>query len=63
MRYFCALKILFISLVASTITIYGLIIAVNITRASYTFTNGEVSIIWILMAILVSNILKMQVLF
>ena len=58
MKYLCALRDLIISLVASTIIIYGLNIAAGFAGANYTFTNGEVFIIWILMAILINSCLK-----
>ena len=58
MKYLCALRDLVISLVASTIIIYGLNIIAGFAGADYNFTNGEVFIIWILMAILVLNCLK-----
>ena len=58
MKYLCALKNLFISLITSTVIIYGLNIIAGLKGADYTFTNGEVFIIWILMAILVNNCLK-----
>ena len=58
MKYLCAIKDLAISLVVSTIIIYGLNIAAGFAGADYNFTNGEVFIIWILMAILVNNCLK-----
>ena len=58
MKYLCALRDLIISLVASTIIIYGLNIAAGFAGADYSFTNGEVFIIWILMAILVNSCLK-----
>ena len=58
MKYLCALKNLVISLVASTIIIYGLNIVSGFAGADYNFTNGEVFIIWILMAILINNCLK-----
>ena len=41
MKYLCALKDLLISLVASTIIIYGLNIVAGFAGADYTFTNGE----------------------
>ena len=52
MNYLSALKNLLISLVTSTIIIYGLNIAAGFAGADYSFTNGEAFIIWILMAIL-----------
>ena len=58
MKYLFALKDLVISLFISTIIIYGLNIAAGFAGADYNFTNGEVFIIWILMAILVNNCLK-----
>jgi len=58
MRFLCALKYLLISLVISTIIIYGLNILAGFAGADYSFTNGESFIIWILMAILVNNCLK-----
>jgi hypothetical protein len=47
-----------ISLIVSTIIIYGLNIIAGFAGADYTFTNGEAFIIWILMAILVNNCMK-----
>jgi len=58
MRFLCALKYLLISLVISTIIIYGLNILAGFAGADYSFTNGESFMIWILMAILVNNCLK-----
>ena len=58
MKYLCALKDLFISLIVSTFIIYGLNIAAGFAGADYSFTNGEAFMIWILMAILVNNCLK-----
>jgi len=58
MKYLCALKDLLISLVLSTIIIYGLNIVAGFAGADYIFTNGEAFIVWILMAILVNNCLK-----
>jgi len=58
MKYLCAIKDLAISLVVSTVIIYGLNIVAGFAGADYTFTHGEVFIIWILMAILVNNCLK-----
>ena len=58
MNYLSALKNLLISLVTSTIIIYGLNIAASFAGADYSFTNGESFIIWILMAILINNCLK-----
>ena len=58
MIFLCALKYLLISLVISTIIIYGLNILAGFAGADYSFTNGESFMIWILMAILVNNCLK-----
>ena len=58
MKYLCALRDLIISLVASTVFIYGLNILAGFAGADYSFTNGEAFIIWILMAILVNSCLK-----
>ncbi|MDA7604307.1 hypothetical protein N8990_03920 [Candidatus Pelagibacter sp.] len=58
MKYLCAIKDLAISLVVSTVIIYGLNIVAGFAGADYTFTNGEAFMIWILMAILVNNCLK-----
>ncbi len=58
MKYLCALRDLLISLVTSTIIIYAINIIAGFAGADYIFTNGEVFIVWILMAILVNNCLK-----
>ena len=58
MKYLCALKDLVISLIASTIIIYGLNILAGFAGADYVFTNGEAFMVWILMAILINNCLK-----
>ena len=55
MKYLCALRDLLISLVASTIIIYAINFVAGFAGADYSFTNGEVFVIWILMAILVNN--------
>ena len=47
MKYLCALRDLIISLIASTFIIYGLNIVAGFAGADYSFTNGEVFIIWI----------------
>ena len=49
---------LIISLVISTIIIYAINFVAGIAGADYSFTNGEVFVIWILMAILVNNCFK-----
>ena len=58
MNYLFALKDLLISLFISTVIVYGLNIAAGFAGADYNFTNGEVFIIWILMAILINNCIK-----
>tara|TARA_B110000438_G_scaffold242910_1_gene242687 strand:+ start:368 stop:547 length:180 start_codon:yes stop_codon:yes gene_type:complete len=58
MKYLCALKNLLISLVVSTIIIYSINIIAGFAGADYTFTHGEIFVIWILMAILVNNCFK-----
>jgi len=58
MKYLCTLKDLLISLLVSTVIFYGLNIVAGFAGADYNFTNGEVFIIWILMAILVNNCLR-----
>ncbi|MDC1156014.1 hypothetical protein OAS94_01010 [Candidatus Pelagibacter sp.] len=58
MKYLCALKDLLISLLVSTIIIYAINFTAGIAGADYIFTNGEVFVVWILMAILVNNCLK-----
>ena len=58
MKYITGTINLIISLTASTVIIYAINIIAGFGGADYTFTNGEVFIIWILMAILVNNCLK-----
>lgn len=55
MKYIIGLIDLIISLVVSTIIIYAINIIAGFAGADYLFTNGEVFVIWILMAILVNN--------
>ena len=55
MKYITGLINLILSLVVSTIIIYAINLIAGIAGADYTFTNGEVFVIWILMAILVNN--------
>ena len=43
------------SLVISTIIIYAINFIAGFAGADYSFTNGEVFVMWILMAILVNN--------
>ena len=55
MKYVTGLINLIFSLVISTIIIYAINIVAGFAVADYSFTNGEVFVIWILMAILVNN--------
>ncbi len=55
MKYVTGLINLIFSLVVSTIIIYAINIVAGFAGADYSFTNGEVFVIWILMAILVNN--------
>ena len=55
MRYITGLINLIISLVVSTIIIYGINIIAGFAGADYSFSHGETFVIWILMAILVNN--------
>ena len=58
MRYVNGLTNLIVSLVVSTIIIYTINFVAGFAGADYNFTNGEVFVIWILMAILVNNCFK-----
>ncbi len=58
MKYITGLINLLISLIVSTIIIYAINLIAGFAGADYSFTNGEVFIIWILMAILVNNCFK-----
>ena len=55
MNFIKGLINLITSLVVSTIIIYTINFIAGFAGADYTFTNGEVFIIWILMSILVNN--------
>ena len=55
MNYLNSLIKLIISLVVSTVIIYSINIIAGFGGADYSFTNGEVFVIWILMAILINN--------
>jgi|TARA_B100000212_G_C27207654_1_gene461548 ABC-type transport system involved in multi-copper enzyme maturation permease subunit len=55
MKYVSGLINLIISLVVSTIIIYGINIVAGFAGADYSFSHGETFVIWILMAILVNN--------
>ena len=58
MKYISGSINLLISLVVSTIIIYAINIIAGFAGADYSFTNGEVFVMWILMAILVNNCFK-----
>ena len=58
MRYLAGLIDLLVSLIVSTIIIYTINFIAGFAGADYSFTNGEVFIIWILMAILVNSSFK-----
>ena len=49
---------LIVSLIVSTIIIYAINIVAGFAGADYSFTNGEVFVMWILMGILVHNCFK-----
>ena len=55
MKYLSGLINLVTSLVISTIIIYAINFVAGFAGADYSFTNGEVFVMWILMAILVNN--------
>ena len=55
MKYISGSINLLISLVVSTIIIYTINFIAGFAGADYSFTNGEVFVMWILMAILVNN--------
>ena len=58
MKYVNGLINLIGSLVISTIIIYTINFVAGFAGADYSFTNGEVFVMWILMAILVNNCFK-----
>tara|TARA_Y100000591_G_scaffold309453_1_gene310778 strand:- start:303 stop:482 length:180 start_codon:yes stop_codon:yes gene_type:complete len=58
MKYINGLVDLIVSLLFSTIIIYGINIIAGLAGADYSFTHGETFVIWILMAILVNNCFK-----
>ena len=58
MKIISGLINLIISLVVSTIIIYGINIIAGFAGADYSFSHGETFVIWILMAILVNNCFK-----
>ena len=58
MRYIDGFISLITSLIVSTIIIYAINIVAGFAGADYSFSNGEVFVLWILMAILVNNCFK-----
>tara|TARA_B100001057_G_scaffold496313_1_gene597466 strand:+ start:3781 stop:3960 length:180 start_codon:yes stop_codon:yes gene_type:complete len=58
MKYITGLINLIVSLLISTIIIYAINFIAGFAGADYSFSNGEVFVIWILMAILVNNCLS-----
>ena len=54
-EYIAGLINLIISLIVSTIIIYTINFIAGFAGADYSFSNGEVFVMWILMAILVNN--------
>ena len=55
MKYISGFINLIISLLVSTVIIYAINLIAGFAGADYSFSNGEVFIIWILMAILINN--------
>jgi len=55
MKYIICLTNLIISLIVLTIIIYAINFVAGFAGADYSFSNGEVFVMWILMAILVNN--------
>tara|TARA_E500000178_G_scaffold103609_1_gene103172 strand:+ start:79 stop:258 length:180 start_codon:yes stop_codon:yes gene_type:complete len=55
MNYLSGLINLLFCLVVSTIIIYAINFIAGFAGADYSFTNGEVFVMWILMAILVNS--------
>ena len=58
MRYITGLINLLVSLIVSTFIIYAINFIAGFAGADYSFTHGQIFIIWILMAILVHNCFK-----
>ncbi len=55
MKFISGLIKLIVSLVGSTIIIYAVNLVAGFAGADYSFTHGEIFVIWILMAILINN--------
>ena len=58
MKYITGLINLIVSLIVSTFIFYAINFIAGFAGADYSFTHGEIFIIWILMAILVHNCFK-----
>ena len=58
MKYINGFINLITSLIVSTIIIYAINIVAGFAGADYSFSNGEVFVMWILMALLVNNCFK-----
>ena len=58
MKYINGFINLITSLIVSTIIIYTINFVAAFAGADYSFSNGEVFVMWILMAILVNNCFK-----
>ena len=58
MRYITGSINLIVSLIVSTFIFYAINFIAGFAGADYSFTHGEIFIIWILMAILVHNCFK-----
>ena len=58
MKYINGFINLITSLIVSTIIIYAINFVAGFAGADYSFSNGEVFVMWILMAILVNNCFK-----
>ena len=55
MRYITGLIHLIVSLIVSTIIIYAINFAAGFAGADYSFSHGEIFVVWILMAILINQ--------
>ena len=55
MKYISGFIKLITSLIVSTIIIYAINFVAGFAGADYSFSHGEVFVMWILMAILVNN--------
>lgn len=51
----CTILKFLASLILSPIAIYSVLILAKLFGASYEFTHGETFVVWLLMALLISN--------